>query len=158
MSKIKGLFHRKFLRESGEIFGKMSGKHAIITFQQDIKTWEIRNLFRECHRKIEGILQISGHVLSERNDSIARQHVNNLFGISVCVVTIHLILSLKTRHRSASLRARGRQFSRAFSHVVSCFTTHKKNKGLLVSENTFDIERNQQKQQQLQILHVLHNE
>ena len=27
VSKIKGLFHRKFLRESGEIYGKMSGKH-----------------------------------------------------------------------------------------------------------------------------------
>ena len=60
MSKIKGLFHRKFLRESGEIFRKILGKHEIITAQQDIITREIRNLFRECHRKIERIFQISG--------------------------------------------------------------------------------------------------
>ena len=30
----------------------MSGKHEIITAQQDIKSQEIRNLFRKCHRKI----------------------------------------------------------------------------------------------------------
>ena len=36
-SKIKDLFHRKFLRESGEIFGKMSGKDGIITVQQNSK-------------------------------------------------------------------------------------------------------------------------
>ena len=34
--KIEGLFHKKFLRESGEIFGKMSMKHEIIMVQQDI--------------------------------------------------------------------------------------------------------------------------
>ena len=28
VAKIKGLFHRKFLRESGEIFGKMSGNYG----------------------------------------------------------------------------------------------------------------------------------
>ena len=38
----------------------MSGKHEIITVQKDIKTPEIRNLFRECHRKNERIFQISG--------------------------------------------------------------------------------------------------
>ena len=60
-AKIKGLFHRKFLCESGEIFWKMAGKlDEIITAQQDIKTREIGNLFRECHRKIGRIFQISG--------------------------------------------------------------------------------------------------
>ena len=57
MPKIKGLFHRKFLRESGEIFGKISGKHEKTTVQEDIKTQEIRNLFRECHRKLGRIFQ-----------------------------------------------------------------------------------------------------
>ena len=38
----------------------MSGKHEIITVQQDIKTQEIRNLFRDCHRKIGRIFQVSG--------------------------------------------------------------------------------------------------
>ena len=42
------------------IFGKMSGKHEIDAVQQDIKTREIRNLFRECHREIGRIFQISG--------------------------------------------------------------------------------------------------
>ena len=57
MSKIKDLFHRKFLREAGEIFGKMSGKQQTIMVQQDIKTREIRNLFRECHQTIGRIFQ-----------------------------------------------------------------------------------------------------
>ena len=35
--------------ESGEIFGKTSGKNEIITVQQDIKTRKIQNLCRECH-------------------------------------------------------------------------------------------------------------
>ena len=34
----KSEIHRKFLRESGDIFGKMLEKHEIITVQQDIKT------------------------------------------------------------------------------------------------------------------------
>ena len=41
-------------------FEKIPGKHEIITVQQDIKTREIRNLFHQCYRKIERILQISG--------------------------------------------------------------------------------------------------
>ena len=30
----------------------MSGKHEIIPVQQNIKTREIQNLFRECHQKL----------------------------------------------------------------------------------------------------------
>ena len=56
MSKIKGLFHKKFLRKSGEILGKISGKQEIITVQHNIKTRENRNIFRECHqiKKLRG--------------------------------------------------------------------------------------------------------
>ena len=48
----------------------MSGKHEIITVQQDIKTREMRNLFRECHRKFgtEDILNFRNRaILLDKN-------------------------------------------------------------------------------------------